>query len=71
MGFNKRKMEDQRLHLAEKEANARHTTEKQILEDADHLLEGIRYLITIGAKNGQGCGREATASGGPVYSTQP
>ena len=42
MGFNKRKMEDQRPHLGEKEANARHTTEKQILEDADHLFEGIR-----------------------------
>jgi len=40
--FNKRKMEDQRPHLGEKEANARHTTEKQILEDADHLFEGIR-----------------------------
>jgi hypothetical protein len=32
MGFNKRKMEDQRRYLAEKEAKARRTTE--ILEDA-------------------------------------
>ena len=38
MGFNKRKMEDQRRHLAEKEAKARRATEKQILEDADHLV---------------------------------
>src|ERR1700733_6753316 len=38
MGFNKRKMEDQRRHLAEKEAKARRSTEKQILEDADHLI---------------------------------
>jgi len=37
MGFNKRKMEDQRRHLAEKEAEAR-AMEKQILEDADHLV---------------------------------
>ena len=37
MGFNKRKMEDQRRHLAEKEAKAR-ASEKQILEDADHLI---------------------------------
>ena len=38
MGFNKRKMEDQRQHLAEKEAKARRATEKQILEGADHLI---------------------------------
>jgi hypothetical protein len=31
MGFNKRKMEDQRRHLAEKEAKARRATEKLIL----------------------------------------
>ena len=30
-------MEDQRRHLAEKEAKAR-ASEKQILEDADHLV---------------------------------
>jgi len=56
MRFNKRKMEDQRLHLAEKEANARHTTEKLILEDADHLLEGIRYLTLSAQKRGKGVG---------------
>jgi hypothetical protein len=37
MGFNKRKMEDRRRQAAEKEAVARRATEKQILEDADHL----------------------------------
>jgi hypothetical protein len=37
MGFNKRKMEDARRQEAEKEAAARRATEKQILEDADHL----------------------------------
>ena len=36
MGFNKRKMEDQRRQEAEKEADARRATERQILEDADH-----------------------------------
>jgi hypothetical protein len=35
MGFNKRKMEDQRRHLA---AKAPRATEKQILEDADYLI---------------------------------
>ena len=35
IGFNKRNMEDQRRHLAEKEAKARRATERQILEDAE------------------------------------
>ena len=35
---NKRKMEDAHRHEAEKEAAARRATEKQILEDADHLI---------------------------------
>src|ERR1700688_516557 len=38
MGFNKRKMEDRRRQEAEQEAAARRATEKQILEDADHLM---------------------------------
>jgi hypothetical protein len=38
MGFNNRKMEDRRRQAAEKEAAARRVTEKQILEDADHLI---------------------------------
>ena len=38
MGFNRRKMEDRRRQEAEKEAAARRATEKQILEDADHLV---------------------------------
>jgi hypothetical protein len=32
MGFNKRKMEDERRRVAEEEAAARRATEKQILE---------------------------------------
>jgi len=38
MGFNRRKMEDACGAEAEKEAAARRATEKQILEDADHLV---------------------------------
>jgi hypothetical protein len=38
MGFNKRKMEDQRRHLAEKKAKACRATERQVLEDAEHLV---------------------------------
>ena len=38
MGFNKRKMEDRRRQAAEQEAAARRATERQILEDADHLI---------------------------------
>ena len=38
VGFNKRKMEDDRRQEAEKEATARRATDRQILEDADHLI---------------------------------
>jgi hypothetical protein len=38
MGFNKRRMEDERRHAAEKEAAIRRATERQVLEDADHLI---------------------------------
>ena len=38
MGFNKSKMEDARRHEAGKEAAARRATDRQILEDADHLI---------------------------------
>jgi hypothetical protein len=38
MGFNRRKMEDQRRRAAEKEAAARRATDAQVLEDAEHLI---------------------------------
>jgi hypothetical protein len=38
MGFNKRKMEDQRRQAAEKEAAARRATDAQVLEDAELVL---------------------------------
>src|SRR5580704_4036107 len=38
MGFNKRKMDDARQQETEKAAAARRATERQILEDADHLI---------------------------------
>src|SRR5580658_4031270 len=38
MGFNKRKIDDARRQEAEKEAAGRRATERQILEDADHLI---------------------------------
>jgi len=38
MGFNKRNMEDARRQAAEQETAVRRATEKQILEDADHLI---------------------------------
>jgi hypothetical protein len=38
MGFNKRKMEDARRQEAEKEADARRATDRQILEDAEQLV---------------------------------
>ena len=38
MGFNRRKMQDQRRQLAETEATARRATDVQLLEDAKHLI---------------------------------
>jgi hypothetical protein len=38
MGFNRRKMEDQRRQAAEKEAAARRVTDAQVLEDAERLI---------------------------------
>jgi hypothetical protein len=38
MGFDRRKMEDQRRQVAEKEAAARRATDAQVLEDADRLI---------------------------------
>jgi hypothetical protein len=38
MGFNRRKMQDQRRQVAEKEAAARRATDPQVLEDAERLI---------------------------------
>jgi len=38
MGFNRRKMEDQRRQAAWKEAAARRATDAQVLEDAERLI---------------------------------
>jgi hypothetical protein len=38
VGFNRRKMEDQRRHAVEKEAAAHRATDAQVLEDAERLL---------------------------------
>jgi hypothetical protein len=38
MGFNRRKMEDQRRVAANKEAASRRATEAQVLEDAERLI---------------------------------
>ena len=37
MGFNRRKMEDQRRQVAEKEAATRRATDAQLLEDTERL----------------------------------
>jgi len=38
MGFNRRKLEDQRRAAVEKEATGRRATESQVLEDAEWLI---------------------------------
>jgi hypothetical protein len=40
MGFNRRKMEDQRRQVAEKEAASRRATDAQVLEDAERPIVG-------------------------------
>jgi hypothetical protein len=82
MGFNKHKMEDAHRQEAEKEAAARRATEKQILEDADHLItvwnerQAKRMLMlfspTIGAPSRPAigsCGRAARPAVPPAMST--
>ena len=39
MGFNRRKMEDQRRQASDKEAAARRATDAQVLEDAERLID--------------------------------
>jgi hypothetical protein len=38
MGFNRRKMEDERRQVADKEATAQRATDAQVLEDAERLI---------------------------------
>jgi hypothetical protein len=38
MGFNRRKLDDQRREAAEKEAAKRRATDAQVLEDAERLI---------------------------------
>src|SRR5215467_12718609 len=54
MGFNRRKMEDQRRQVAEEEAAARRATDAQVLEDAERnerqaLRAPMIFSPTIGA----------------------
>ena len=59
MGFNRRKLEDQRRTAAEKEAAERRATDAQVLEDAERLIAAwnerqakrmpMLFLPTIGA----------------------
>jgi hypothetical protein len=56
MGFNRRKLEDQRRETAEKEAANRRATDAQVLEDAERLIAAWKskrmpmlFSPTIGA----------------------
>src|SRR5262249_35777231 len=49
MGFNRRKMEDQRRDAAEKEAATRRATAAQVLEDAERLIAAWNERQAIGA----------------------
>ncbi len=62
MGFNKRKLEDQRRQAAEKEAATRRATEREVLQDAAQLATAwnerqakrmpMLFSPTIGAADG-------------------
>src|SRR5215467_15029536 len=64
MGFNRRKMEDQRRTAAEKEAATRRATDAQVLGDAECLIAAwnerqakrmpMLFSPTIGAANAAG-----------------
>ena len=49
MGFNRRKMEDQRREAAEKEAATRRATDAQVLEDAERLIAAWNERQAISA----------------------
>ena len=49
MGFNRRKMEDQRRQVAEKEAATRRATDAQVLEDAERLIAAWNERQAISA----------------------
>jgi hypothetical protein len=49
MGFNRRKMEDQRREAAEKEAATRRGTDAQVLEDAERLITAWNERQAISA----------------------
>jgi hypothetical protein len=49
MGFNKRKMEDQRRDAANKEAATRRATDAQVLEDAERLIAAWNERQAISA----------------------
>jgi hypothetical protein len=49
MGFNRRKLEDQRREAAEKEAATRRATDAQVLEDAECLIAAWNERQTLHA----------------------
>jgi hypothetical protein len=65
MGFNRRKLEDQRRGAAEREAAGRRATDAQVLEDAERLIAAwnerqakrmpMPFSPTIGAATASGC----------------
>ena len=51
MGFNRRKMEDQRRDAANKEAATRRATDAQVLEDAERLIAAWNERQAVLANN--------------------
>jgi len=53
MGFNRRKLEDQRREAAEKEAANRRATDAQVLEDAERLIAAWNERAVSRPHNGK------------------
>ena len=75
MGFNRRKMEDQRREAAEKEAGTRRATDAQVLEDAARLIaawnerQALRAPMIFSPTIPTGSGRTALSIlGGMTFS---
>jgi hypothetical protein len=75
MGFNRRKLEDQRRQAAAKEAAGRRATDAQVLEDAEDLIAAwnerqtkrmpMLFSPTIGAAVTAGYSSSQCGSDGP------
>ena len=72
MGFNRRKLEDQRCEAAEKQAAKRRATDAQVLEDAERLVaawnerQALRAPMIFPPTIGAAIGAPTASSRSPI-----